>query len=192
MTIACDGKPVKIFFPKIGSELEWNAAYCRLEDYLRALHIFNKVYQTQIILRLLERAAEKHAQHPDLCPTVLAMEELRTAMDRWFAEFLPPHKRVSVVGFLAVLASAVPEKWPMALLAEEIPTDCRRALHENEVRAVPELQVTSMVPQPFANPLLVGFNLSEPTQKLGQYLTPLVMKEAVSTSSIAPPPERPQ
>lgn len=185
-------KSVNKFFPKTGSELEWNAAYCRLEDYLRALHVFNKVHQTQIILRLLQRAGEKHAQQPDLCPTVLAMAEIRAAMDRWFAEFLPPHERVSVVGFLALLASAVPEKWPSAFLAEEIPDDCRRALHANEVRAVPKLQVTSMVPQPFANPLLGGFDLPEPVEKLARYLAPLVMKGAVSAPAAAPPPEPPQ
>jgi hypothetical protein len=183
---------VKQISPKTGSELEWNAAYCRLEDYLRALHVSNKVHQTQIILRLLQRAAARQELNPDLCPTVLAMAELRAAMDRWFAEFLPPHERVSEVGFLSLLASAVPEKWPAAFLAKEIPDDCQRALQENEVRAVPDLQVTSMVPQPFANPLLGGFNLPVPMEKLARYLVPLVIKEALPASAIAPPSEPPQ
>lgn len=167
---------MKNFFPTTGSELEWNAAYCRLEDYLRALHILNKVHQNQIILRLLQRAARKHAANPELCPTALAMGEIRAAMDRWFEQFLPSKDRVSVMGVLSLLANAVPEKWPAAFLAEDIPADCQRVLNESEVCAVPELQVTSMVPQPFTNPLLGGFNLPPPVGKLAEYLTPLVLK----------------
>jgi hypothetical protein len=176
-------------FPKTGSEAGWNAAYCRLENYLSALHIQNKVHQNQVILRLLERAAEKHRQNPEMCPTTLAMDEIRAAMDRWFRVIRLPEERVSVMGFLAILANAVPEKWPAAFLAEEIPADCQRALQASEVRAVPELQVTSMVPQPFANPLLGGFSWPKPVDKLARYLAPLIMKETAMPAVIPTPTE---
>ena len=63
------------FFPRTGSEAEWNAAYYRLEDYFRALRLVNKMHQSQIILRILERAAARHARDATQSPTVLAMEE---------------------------------------------------------------------------------------------------------------------
>ena len=34
---------MKTFFPQTGTDEEWNAAYYRLEDYLRALRVVNKV-----------------------------------------------------------------------------------------------------------------------------------------------------
>jgi hypothetical protein len=176
------------FSPKTGSELEWNAAYCRLEDYLCALHIVGKMQQNQIILRLLKRAADKHAENQDLCPTVLAMEEMRAAMDWWFGQILASKERVSVMGFLSLLATALPEKWPAAFLAEDIPADCQRTLLAGAMYAVPELQVSSMVPQPFANPLLDGISFTKSAGKLMGYLSPLVLKIPALVMAALPNP----
>lgn len=141
---------MKSFFPKTGSELEWDAAHRRLEDYLRALHITDKEQQDRIIPRILECAAIKHAGNPGLCPTALAMEEVRAALDRWLQQILPSRKRGSVMGLNSLFAIDAPERWPAVFLAEEIPPDFQYDLLECQVLAVPDLRVGSMVPQPFA------------------------------------------
>src|SRR5580704_6222767 len=92
------------FFPATGTEAEWNAAFYRLADYFRALHLVNKVHQSQIILHLLELTAAKHANNPGQNPTTLAMEEARAAMEHWFEGILQSRDRMVVVGLLSLSA----------------------------------------------------------------------------------------
>src|SRR6185436_7444385 len=119
------------FFPPTGSEAEWNAAYYRLEDYFRALHVVNKVQQSQIILELLQTAAIKHSRNPDQSPTALAMEEAYTAMDRWLGKIFQPEKPAAGAGLVSLLITDAVEKWPTAFMAEEVPPDLQRAMQEN-------------------------------------------------------------
>jgi hypothetical protein len=139
---------MKTFFPQTGSEAEWNAAYYRMEDYLRALNVTNKVHQSQIILRLLETAASKHARDPEQSPTTLALAEAHAAMDRWFEMVLQRADRSSAVGLLLLFITDASNKWPLVFLSENIPTEFQQALVESDVRAGPDLQVSSMVPRP--------------------------------------------
>jgi hypothetical protein len=171
-------------FPKTGSELEWAAAGRRLEDYLRALQVFDRGQQNQIILRVLERAAGKQAANPTLCPTVLAMEEIRAAMDQWFEQIFSSRDRASVRGFIALLAIDAPNKWPAAFLAENVPSDFRCAMLQSEIRAAPDLRVSNMVPQPFANPLRDGINWPDAGGRLARRLPPLVMKGTTAVLSL--------
>src|SRR4030095_2621585 len=103
---------MKSFFPTTGSEVEWNAAYYRLEDYLRALHVVNKVHQSQIIFRLLQAAAVKHAPAPSRSPSAMVLEEADAALEGWFAKILPGRGRTEVMGYVALLIADGPEKWP--------------------------------------------------------------------------------
>ena len=146
---------MKTFSPQTGSETEWNAAYYRLEDYLRALHVVNKVQQSQIILGLLQTAAIKHAQNPGQSPTALAMEEAYAAMDRWLGKIFQPQKSVSGAGLVSLLITDAVEKWPTAFMADDVPPDLQRAMQESDVRAGPDLRVSNMVPRPIdPSPLL--------------------------------------
>ena len=146
---------MKTFFPQTGTEAEWNAAYYRLEDYLRALHVVNKVQQSQIILGLLQTAAVKHRQNPDRSPTALAMEETYAAMDRWLGKILQSPETVSGAGLISLLITDAVEKWPTAFMADDVPADLQEAMQESDVRAGPDLRVSSMVPRPIdPSPLL--------------------------------------
>ena len=60
------------FRPRTGTLDEWNAAYVRVEDYLRAHRIHNRLHQSRLIQQILERAARRHEAHPALSPTALA------------------------------------------------------------------------------------------------------------------------
>ncbi|HZP59708.1 MAG TPA: hypothetical protein VFB27_05235, partial [Opitutaceae bacterium] len=141
------------FRPKTGTMEEWNAAYVRVEDYLRAHRIHNRLHQSRLIQKILERAARRHAEHPALDPTTLAAEETEALMDVWFGRVLndsdQPNERVAINGRLALLVSDGPQKWPYAFLDDEnVPADFARAMRASYVRAGPDLAVSSMVPRP--------------------------------------------
>jgi hypothetical protein len=141
------------FHPKTGTQEEWNAAYVRVEDYLRAHRVHNRLHQIRLIQRILERAAERHAANPAIAPTVLAAEETEAIMDAWFAEVLDvrgmPHERIAVDGRVALLLCDGPQRWPQAFLDDHrIPEDFVRAMRASSMRAGPDLAVSSMVPRP--------------------------------------------
>jgi hypothetical protein len=145
--------PFSTFRPKTGSMEAWNAAYVRVEDYLRAHRIHNRLHQSRLIDKILERAARRHAEHPALEPTTLATEETEAMIDTWFGEVLGergrPHDRIAIDGRLALLLSDGPQKWPYAFLDEDhIPADFARAMQTSFMRAGPDLAVSSMVPRP--------------------------------------------
>jgi hypothetical protein len=140
------------FRPKTGRPEAWNAAYVRVEDYLRAHRVHNRLHQIRLIQKILERAAERHAANPALDPTVLAAEETEALMDGWFADVLDvrgqPHERIAVDGRVALLLCDGPLQWPQAFLDEHLPEDFVRAMREGSMRAGPDLAVSSMVPRP--------------------------------------------
>jgi hypothetical protein len=141
------------FQPKTGTLEAWNAAYVRVEDYLRAHRIHNRLHQSRLILRILERAARRHEENPGLDPTTLAAEEAERMMDAWFGEVLGekdlPHDRIAVTGRVALLLTDGAEKNPYAFLDEErIPPEFARALQQSSIEAGPDLAVSSMVPRP--------------------------------------------
>jgi hypothetical protein len=140
------------FRPKTGSPEAWNAAYVRVEDYLRAHRVHNRLHQIRLIQKILERAAERHAANPALDPTILAAEETEALMDAWFADVLDvrgqPHERIAVDGRVALLLCDGPLQWPQAFLDEHLPEDFVHAMRDGSMRAGPDLAVSSMVPRP--------------------------------------------
>src|SRR5215212_7258808 len=85
------------FRPRTGTMMEWNSAYVRVEDYLRAHRIHNRLHLSRLIQQILERAAHRHEAEPGRSPTVLAAQETESLMDIWFAGMLnerrQPHDR---------------------------------------------------------------------------------------------------
>lgn len=141
------------FRPRTGTMEEWNAAYVRVEDYLRAHRIHNRLHQSRLIQQVLARAALRHETEPARSPTVLAAEETETMMDQWFAEVLDirgqPHERIAVDGRLALVLSDGPQRWPYAFLDHrEIPREFGEAMRAGAIRAGPDMEVSSMVPRP--------------------------------------------
>jgi len=141
------------FRPKTGTMESWNAAYVRVEDYLRAHRIHNRLHQSRLIQKILERAAHRHAGHPALDPTAVAAEETEALMDSWFAEVLDevgqPHDRLAIDGRVSLLLCDGPKRWPYAFLDEDnIPSDFVKAMRSSNLEAGPDLAVSSMVPRP--------------------------------------------
>ncbi|MDD2763425.1 MAG: hypothetical protein PHE83_05565 [Opitutaceae bacterium] len=141
------------FQPRTGRLEAWNAAYVRVEDYLRAHRIHNRLHQSRLILRILERAARRHEQNPGLDPTTLTAEEVERMMDAWFGEVLGekdlPHDRIAITGRVALLLTDGAERNPYAFLDEEqIPAEFARAMQQSSIEAGPDLAVSSMGPRP--------------------------------------------
>jgi hypothetical protein len=141
------------FRPKTGTPEAWNAAYVRVENYLRAHRVHNRLHQIRLTQKILERAAERHAGSPAVDPTILAAEETEALMDAWFADVLDvrgqPHERIAVDGRVALLLCDGPQRWPEAFLDEQhTPEDFIRAMRDGSMRAGPDLAVSSMVPRP--------------------------------------------
>lgn len=130
----------------------WNAAYVRVEDYLRAHRIHNRLHQSRLIQAILERAARRHEANPALDPTTLAADEASAAMDEWFSELigdknLPPD-RMAASGRVAMLLADGPQKWPYAFLdSQNVPEEFVRALRASSIQAGPDMAVSSMVPR---------------------------------------------
>ena len=147
------GSLPRLFRPKTGSMASWNAAYVRVEDYLRAHRIHNRLHQSRIIQRVLERAAAKAESHRELDPTVLASEEMGALMDTWFAAVLEeegqPTDRVAVDGRVSLLLCDGPARWPYVFLDKEhAPKDFLEAMRTTHLNAGPDMARSSMVPRP--------------------------------------------
>jgi hypothetical protein len=154
------------FFPATGSETEWNLAYYRVEDYLRALRVENKFYQSQLILGILEKAAQRHAEDPSQSPTVLAMDQARAEVNLWFDNVLGHRERLTPTGLISFLAIDGPKRWPVLFLSDAVPPDFNHEMRDSGVRAGPDLEVSSMVPRPIdVSPLLDPLHITDALEK---------------------------
>jgi hypothetical protein len=132
---------------------QWNAAYVRVEDYLRAHRLHHRLHQSRLIQKILERAARRHAADPSLDPTTLAGEETEALMAEWFDDVLgcpgAGRERLAVDGRVALLLCDGPEHWPYAFLAaDQVSEDFRQAMRTRVLQAGPHVSLSSMVPRP--------------------------------------------
>jgi len=140
------------FRPTTGTVEAWNAAYVRVEDYLRAHRIHHRLHTNRLILKILERAARRHEANPAADPTTLAAEETEALMDHWFAEMLDvrgqPHDRIAIDGRVAMFLADAPQKWPDSFLDEQnSPPELVREMRDRAIAAGPDMAVSSMVPR---------------------------------------------
>jgi hypothetical protein len=140
------------FRPRTGTADQWNAAFIRVEDYLRAHRVHNRLQQITILQKVIARAAARHEQDPSQDPTTVAAEEADRMMDQWFGELLGdtalPHERIAVEGRVALLLSDGVERWPYAFLDEQhVPAEFAEEMRRRSIQAGPDMTVTSMVPR---------------------------------------------
>ena len=140
------------FRPKTGTLDQWNAAYVRVEDYLRAHRVHNRLHLSRLIQRILVSAARLHEQKPALEPATLAVEETDRMMDEWFGEVLGekglPHDRIATEGRVALLLADGLQRWPYVFLEDDqVPAEFLQAVKQGSIKAGPDLAVSSMVPR---------------------------------------------
>ncbi len=140
------------FRPSTGTPAQWSAAFARVEEYLRAHRVHDRLHQIRLINRILNRAAIRHAADPSVEPTVFAAEEIEAEMDAWFLAVLgereAPRHSIAVDGRVALLLSDGIEKWPQTVLAADVPVELIQAMRDSSMRAGPDMAVSSMVPRP--------------------------------------------
>lgn len=146
-------EPLNAFRPRTGTPDQWNAAFIRVEDYLRAHRVHNRLQQITILEKVIERAARRHELNPALDPTTIAAEEIDHMMDEWFGELLGdkalPHERIAVEGRVALLLSEGVERWPYAFLDDrQVPPEFAQEMQRRSIQAGPDMTVTNMVPRP--------------------------------------------
>lgn len=140
------------FRPKTGTLEEWNAAYVRVEDYLRAHRVQNRLHQSRLIQRVLVAAARLHEQRPSVDPATLAVEETDRLMDAWFGLVLGekdlPHDRIATEGRVALLLADGLQRWPYVFLERDhLPAEFLQVVKQGSIKAGPDLAVSSMVPR---------------------------------------------
>jgi hypothetical protein len=123
---------------------EWNAAYEKVENYFHALRVRNKALLGQLVLRVLERAAERAPTEPTRAATQLAAEEMDRLVTEWFAAVLQASpmgsdQTLSTRGRLALLLADMPGRWQGQFVG---------AMRESFLRAGPDFQLSKMAPRP--------------------------------------------
>ncbi|MDZ4200446.1 MAG: hypothetical protein U1E27_14320 [Kiritimatiellia bacterium] len=143
------------FEPSWGPVAEWNGAYEKVDDYLRAYGVDSHLHRARLTTSILQRIRARWDGLPPPAPiATLAIEETNRMLNEWFSRLLDEPVRLQdrftdTDGRLALLLSDGPSRWPYSFLELDlIPADMKLALKTNRVKAGPDLQISNMVPRP--------------------------------------------
>ena len=134
---------------------EWNDAYEKVENYLRACRVGSHLQRARLIALILQRVYDRKQADvtvADRSLPELAIVEVRDRIAEWLSHYLPPHVdgRLLNLGecMLAIYLCDGPTRWPYAFLdSQRMPAEYAEALSTRVVRAGPDLAVSSMVPR---------------------------------------------
>lgn len=132
----------------------WNAAYAKVESYMHALRVRNKLLLGRLVARVIDRAIRRAEEEPDKPPMLIAGEEMDRVVNEWFAAVLDEpldqaRSRLPVRGRLALLLADMPGRWQDQFLRPgPWPEEFVRAMRESYVRAGPDFQLSQMKPRP--------------------------------------------
>jgi hypothetical protein len=133
---------------------EWNLAYVRVEAYLRALRVRNRILLGQLVTQVLERTMNRALAEPERPPTDLAAEEMDRVITGWYGQVLEESPlgaahRLSTKGRLALLLADMPGKWQDQFLRPgPWPEEFVRTMRQAYLRAGPDFQLSRMAPRP--------------------------------------------
>lgn len=134
---------------------EWNDAYEKVENYLRACRVGSHLQRARLIALVLQRVYDRtqtDAWGGGHSLPELAIMEVRERIAEWLGHYLPPHADGRALnlgeGMLAIYLCDGPTRWPYAFLdSYRMPAEYAEALCARVVRAGPDLAVSSMVPR---------------------------------------------
>lgn len=131
----------------------WDAAFLRVESYLRAHHIESRVLLNHLTAEIIRRARELAGDADGDEVVTLAMTVAHAQMGLWFARIFPEgdwsDERFRARGRLALLLSDVPGRWSQCFLSREpLPQELVESMRQSEFQAGPELRFTNMPPTP--------------------------------------------
>ncbi len=141
-----------LFVPTWGSPEEWNEAYEKVENYLRACRINSRLHRARLIHIILHRVAERGPTASEDALSTLAICETQHMMKEWFARMLQPSTadgRYSLVdGRVALLLCDGPDRWPYAFLStDDLPPEFIKEMRASMLVAGPNLEINNMVPR---------------------------------------------
>lgn len=152
--------PVSLPEPQPSELAEWDEAYGKVENYLRACRVSSRMHRARLTATVVQRAIARRAAAPaGTSLSILAIEETRWLIGLWLAGLLPPRPDerpyTQAEGFVALYLSDGPMRWPSAFLSpREAPPGFLETLRAQLVKAGPDLEVSRMVPRPIDRGLL--------------------------------------
>jgi len=144
---------------------EWDEAFEKVENYLRACRVASRLHRARLTAAILQGAIEKraHAAEGDALArthlATVAIDEARRLIIAWMSGLFPPRSDdrpyTLSEGFLALYLCDAPMRWPNAFLNPQLsPPGFAETLHARLVKTGPELEVSSMVPRPLDRGLI--------------------------------------
>jgi hypothetical protein len=156
--------------PVAPSDPGWDAAFLRVESYLRAHHIESRVLLNHLAAGIIRRArALAGDESPDeIIPQ--AMNVAQADVGQWFARIFPDgdwsDERFRARARLALLLADVPGRWSQHFLSPDpLPPELVEAMRNCTFQAGPELRFTNMPPTPIGS--LLGED-SDPARDPGK------------------------
>ena len=134
---------------------EWNEAYEKVENYLRACRVSSHLQRARLTALILQRVYDRmqaDVSMKDHAVSELAIMEVRERIAEWIGHYLPPREAGQSVslgeGMLAIYLGDGPMRWPYAFLDScRMPAEFAESIRARVVRAGPDLAVSSMVPR---------------------------------------------
>ncbi len=138
--------------PRSETFVDWTEAYARVENYLCALRIENKLLLSQLVAQILSRTAERLESDGGAAPSVLAMEEANRLVDSWFSEVLDaagvPESELGAKGRLALFLADLPSRWQNEFLHPgPWPAEFLKAMKSTYLKTGPDFQKARMTPR---------------------------------------------
>jgi hypothetical protein len=139
--------------PVAPSDPVWDAAFLRVESYLRAHHIESRVLLNQLATEIMRQTRALSGNLPADEVLGLAMKVAHTQIGQWFARIFPEgdwsDERFRARGRLALLLTDMPGRWSQHFLSPEpLPEELAEAMRTCAFQPGPELHFTNMPPTP--------------------------------------------
>ncbi len=135
--------------PATGRREDWNEAWRRVDDYLRAHRLTDRFVRFGLVSLIVQEAGRKHASESWRDPVSLSLEEAIRATDKWYASLVgirDEGARQASMGKLA-FAAIFGEKRLQHLWMTRVPDPVREEMHRISLRNGPDLQIASMTPR---------------------------------------------
>jgi hypothetical protein len=135
---------------------EWNEAYEKVENYLRACRVGSHLQRARLTALVLQRVHDRIQAGPiegELTIPGLAIDEVRNRIEEWIGHYLPQQvmqgKSISLGNsMLALYLGDGPTRWPYAFLdSVNRPEELAHVIRSRIVRTGPDFAFTSMVPR---------------------------------------------
>lgn len=135
--------------PRSSSYIDWSDAYERVEEYLLSLRIQNKLLLSQLVAKILSRAANRLEENPDQPPSRLAMAEAVGLVDQWFEDVLKEvgvnGEQLGARGRLALFLADMPGRWQNEFLQDgPWPKEFLDAMQRAILKTGPDFQKARM------------------------------------------------